>query len=179
MFGILGSDRFDIHADNGYIVVSVGIAMIFVSSVGVAMRFVARRIAKQPLLMDDWAILLAVPFTWAVCASQIAGKAQSSPYFDDTLITIAGRVAVKLGRFGQHIELATPESVSAFFKCLYVDQLVYAIGITFVKISILLFYRRIFNVSSTKLPAYIIGWTVLAWSLAIVRYAIYFHDAWS
>ena len=74
------------------------------------------------------------------------------------------------GGYGKHEE-PTPSEVVGFFKALYVVELVYIYAIAFIKFSILLFYRRIFSVSTTKLPAYIIGATVLAWLTALVRFS--------
>ena len=74
MFGLVGSDTVDTSDNNGPLVIRTGVAMMFMSALGVGMRFFARRLAKQPILWDDWTILMTVPLAWAVCITQFIGK---------------------------------------------------------------------------------------------------------
>ena len=78
MFGLVGSDVVDVNASNGPLVISVGAAMMCMSALGVGMRFFARRLAKQPILWDDWTILLTMPFAWGVCITQFVGRRPST-----------------------------------------------------------------------------------------------------
>ena len=52
---------------------------------------------------------------------------------------------------------------------LYIVQVVYLFAIAMIKFSILLFYRRIFSIPSTRLPAYMIAAAVMGWLIATVR----------
>lgn len=76
MFGVIGSGPADIdlYADLSGVLVNTSIAMMCLSGSAVGLRFFARRLVKQPLLIDDWLILLAVPFAWIVCMLNIECK---------------------------------------------------------------------------------------------------------
>ena len=167
MFGLVGSDTVDVSDNNGPLVIRTGVAMMFLSALGVGMRFFARRLAKQPILWDDWTILLTVPWAWGVCITQFIGKVRFSSFANSRDADFAF-VAVDIGNYGRHVQVATPESVVGFFKMLYVDQAVYLLAIAGIKFSIILFYRRIFNVSGTKIPLIIIGASVMGWLIATV-----------
>ena len=167
MFGLVGSDTVDINDNNGPLIIRTGVAMMCLSALAVGMRFFARRLAKQPILWDDWTILMTVPWAWAVCITQFIGNGRFLDFASSHNADFTS-VAVDIGRFGRHIQLATPESVVGFFKMLYVDQAVYLLAIAGIKFSIILFYRRIFNVSGTKIPLIIIGASVMAWLIATV-----------
>ena len=74
MFGIVGSDEFDINANNSPVVLHIGIAMMCLSGSAVVLRYVSRRLARQPWLWDDWMIVMAVLWAWAVCIVEFIGK---------------------------------------------------------------------------------------------------------
>ena len=65
---------FNSYSNNGPLVIRVGIAMMCLSGISVALRFVARKLAGQPLLCDDWWILVALPWAWALCIAQFVCK---------------------------------------------------------------------------------------------------------
>lgn len=133
--------------------VRVCVAMICVSFVGLCGRLLARRLTKQPLLWDDWLIVVGLVFAWSCCIIQLIG--------------------VRIAHYGRHAHYATPESTVKYFQLLYALQITYPLAITFVKFSIILFYRRIFHVPSTVKPLLAIGIIVAAWSIAMVLVAIF------
>lgn len=53
--------------------VRVCVAMICVSFVGLCGRLLARRLTKQPLLWDDWLIVVGLVFAWSCCIIQLIG----------------------------------------------------------------------------------------------------------
>lgn len=67
-------DSSTLHADNGDFLVRVGISMICLSAIAVVMRFVARRLANQPVQWDDWLVLMALPAAWGVGIAEIVGR---------------------------------------------------------------------------------------------------------
>ena len=77
MFGLVGYDTFNVDANVGRIVINVNIAMTVLSVTAVVLRFISRRLAKQPLLWDDWWILISMPFVWVVVITQFLGKLRS------------------------------------------------------------------------------------------------------
>lgn len=151
LFFNAGAD--DLEANNGPLMNRVAVAMMALSLCAVVLRFVARRLVKQPLLLDDWMIVVALVFSWVTCILFIA--------------------AVENGQFGRHAASATAQTMYNFFRALYIVQITYLISIAGVKFSILLFYRRIFNVSATKIPLLILACIEGAWLIATVFVGIF------
>lgn len=69
-----GDGSFDADADRGPIMVRVSVAMMCLSGVGICGRFLVRRLTKQPLLWDDWSIVVALIFSWGCCILPIIGE---------------------------------------------------------------------------------------------------------
>ena len=72
MFGVVGSTGPD--ANDARLEINVGVAMMCLSGFAVGLRLASRRIARQPLLWDDWTIIAAAFFAWADCIGQIYGQ---------------------------------------------------------------------------------------------------------
>lgn len=68
------NDSYDPDANKGPMMIRVCVAMICFSSIGICGRFLARWLTKQPILWDDWFIVVALVFSWGCCAIQIIGK---------------------------------------------------------------------------------------------------------
>lgn len=67
---------------------------------------------------------------------------------------------------GKHISTLSPEETTRFFKIFLADQFIYALTSPAVKLSIVLFYRKIFAVRKFRIAAnYLIG-TCVAWGTA-------------
>ena len=56
------ADLTDINAtaNHGYQVVDSGFIMFFVGFVAVSLRFVCRRLLRNPYLLDDWLVVMAL-----------------------------------------------------------------------------------------------------------------------
>ena len=70
--------------------------------------------------------------------------------------------------FGKHIEVAGLEGAVVYAKVLFTAEICYTLTITFVKYSILAFYWRLFNVSTIRLPIYILTAITTGWGIACV-----------
>lgn len=79
------------------------------------------------------------------------------------------RPGVEIGAYGKHIKYVNPAVIPTFFKLLYALQIFYLFSIAFIKLSLVVFYRRIFSVPQTRWPAIIIGASVVIWAIASVR----------
>ncbi|MCJ1372623.1 hypothetical protein MMC20_003848 [Loxospora ochrophaea] len=134
-------------------VVAVSIAMIVLPGIAVALRFGSRKLAKIPILADDWLILAALPFTWAVCASNIYG--------------------VKIPALGRHELDVTPEAFVKFLKNLMANELCITTAVFFIKLSIIRFYWRIFHIQELKIPFTVLVVVVTAWWLALCLATIF------
>jgi len=67
------------NEDEGPLIERVAIAGMCLSGLAVVLRVVSRKLVKQPLLWDDWLILTAIPFAWAVPILQIRGALIQRP----------------------------------------------------------------------------------------------------
>jgi len=76
---------------------------------------------------------------------------------------------VSKANFGRHIELATPPEIELFAKFLYIVQVTYAPSIAAMKLSVLLFYHRLFAIPSVKIPLVVLGAITIAWFISMVR----------
>jgi hypothetical protein len=76
--GLINSSDFELNADNGPLVIRVAIAMMAISLLGAVLRFMARRIVRQPIMWDDWFIVLGLVCSWGVCIIQIIGMGSTS-----------------------------------------------------------------------------------------------------
>ena len=149
--------------------------MIALSTLAVALRFWGRFATHRTgLWWDDWLSLAALvslrlvliatyrtncdnslrsqPFVWAICALTI--------YW------------VYLG-LGQHI-VHVHTSHARLGLVLFIVDLMYNTGLTLVKLSVLLFYARIFRtVRSYRIAFWIVGSMVIAWCIAIDCVAVF------
>ncbi|KAJ5489791.1 hypothetical protein N7539_004681, partial [Penicillium diatomitis] len=134
--------------------VSIAIAVFQVLIVG--LRFYARFIQRVALALDDYLILLAL----------LASLGQSALYI--VLLRVAG--------MGYHLPyvLQTPEKLVALQKGLVANQILdFPFSVTPAKISILLFYVRIFITKKFRVLAGIVGAIVLCHGIGVFFAAIF------
>ncbi|KAI1398983.1 hypothetical protein F4819DRAFT_466757 [Hypoxylon fuscum] len=106
-------------ADNAAAIICAVIATI-----SLVLRLYARTFQRFDMLADDWLMLIALIFVYGTCAITILGGMYGA---------------------GKHVWAVTPQDLSMVFKLLYSYTYVYAGSVSFTKLSILLFYRRIFQ----------------------------------
>ncbi|KAI5921200.1 hypothetical protein F4810DRAFT_679744 [Camillea tinctor] len=130
--------------------------MLFLSTVSVILRFVSRSLAVR-FWWDDWVILAALVFSWgaAVCCVLIA----------------------TVGAAGYHISTYPLWQIEVFLKIDLGLNILYNASVTSAKISILLFYRRMFPIqSSIRLWMRIMGGIVIAYFLAAVLGLVFSYN---
>ncbi|KAL9066444.1 MAG: hypothetical protein Q9161_007583 [Pseudevernia consocians] len=148
--------------DKGPQVSAVNYAFLVLSSIAVILRFCGRFVAqKAGFWWDDWLSLAALPFVWAICGISL--------YW------------VSIG-LGKHID-QIPGSHSELVKLLLIDDLIYNTGLTVVKLSVLLFYVRIFRIVLVyQVIFWIVAFLVISWGIAINFLAIFsctpIHKSW-
>lgn len=69
---------FELHADHGPLLIRTTIAMTILSFIAICLRFLARRLVRQPILWDDWMIVLAVLFAWVTGIWEVMCRASDS-----------------------------------------------------------------------------------------------------
>ncbi|MCJ1420924.1 hypothetical protein MMC32_007284 [Xylographa parallela] len=123
-----------------------------VAGVAVALRIVSKRLKKTEIDTSDYLIFAALICTWALQACDFVG--------------------IIIGGVGRHlpevIETDGPGGVVIFLKDLVAVQILWATSLVFVKLSILSFYVRIFNVPSFKLVAKVLMVLVGLWGSSVV-----------
>ncbi|KAL2850513.1 hypothetical protein BJX68DRAFT_237027 [Aspergillus pseudodeflectus] len=134
----------------------VSIAIAVVQIVVVPARFYTRYIQHVTCTLDDYLIIPAL----------IASLGQSALYI--VLLQVAG-----LGYHFKYIQ-QTPEKLIALQKGLLANQILdFPFTVTPAKLSILLFYLRIFETRSFKMLSYIVGSLVLCHGTGVFFAAIF------
>ncbi|MCJ1246869.1 hypothetical protein MMC30_004078 [Trapelia coarctata] len=143
-----------IQEDRGPWIVGVSIFLIVLCTVAVTLRFVARWIRRLPWKADDYAMLPALLFTALLCAENI--------------------LSVRYGN-GKHLTAVDPRNLEGLLKIIYFLSITYANVHFWVKISILLLYRRIFATfhRGFRIALHITGAYVTAWALATLLTSIF------
>ncbi|MCJ1244556.1 hypothetical protein MMC30_001754 [Trapelia coarctata] len=118
-----------------------------VSGVAVCLRFISRRLIKQPFLWDDWLIVIALPFAWAVGVCELVG--------------------IYEGGYGRHIQTLSIHEMSVLQQTHWANSVVTIVSISLTKLSIVLFYRRIFGTSEPK-----IKWGLIAIAALVISWFI-------
>lgn len=171
----------------------VSIAIAVLQVLIVILRFYARSVQRVALASDDYLILLAlvglflVPgvFFQSPVANvvQIASLGQSSLYIVCTCSCSRSKQAptnshtvLQVAGLGYHLEyvLQTPEKLVALQKGLVANQVLdFPFTVTPAKISILLFYARIFTTTNFRILAGMAGAIVLAHGISVFFAAIF------
>ncbi|TVY45829.1 hypothetical protein LSUB1_G000099 [Lachnellula subtilissima] len=138
LFGITGGNENDPYFSYGPLLNRVGICMMCLSGIAVTLRFLTRRIARQPIKLDDYLIIAGLLLSWS-------------------------------GSIIQFIEA----EIKQFLILIYASQIVYILAVATIKFSIIAFIRRVFDVSTTKLPTYIIVSIIMSWLIALELVAIF------
>ena len=74
--------------------------------------------------------------------------------------------------FGHHYQDLPADSLTTFAKNIFTEEILYFIVIGLVKLSILLFYWRLFR-NSIRIPCYILGAITACWEIAVVGRLLY------
>lgn len=74
MGAMFDTPKFELHANHGPLMIRITVVMMALSLVSIILRFLSRRLVKQPFLSDDWMIVAGAIFSWATCILQIIGK---------------------------------------------------------------------------------------------------------
>ncbi|KAL4737912.1 hypothetical protein BDV11DRAFT_190637 [Aspergillus similis] len=136
----------------------VSIAIAVVQIIVVPARFYTRYIQRIKCTLDDYLIIPAL----------IASLGQSALYIVYIVLKVAG-----LGYHFKYVQ-QTPEKLAALQKGLLANQILdFPFTVTLAKLSILLFYLRVFQTSSFKILTYTIGFLVLGHGIGVFFAAVF------
>ncbi|KAL8944881.1 MAG: hypothetical protein Q9216_000171 [Gyalolechia sp. 2 TL-2023] len=112
-----------IHEDRGSEVVGAVITVAILATVAVTLRFMSRKHMKVAISWDDYLMIPALVLALGLCFIDGYG--------------------VRFGT-GRHLLAVGLQNVQVFLKLEYAFQIIYAFTLTLVRLSILMFYRRLF-----------------------------------
>ncbi|KAI0887771.1 uncharacterized protein GGS22DRAFT_154240 [Annulohypoxylon maeteangense] len=140
-----------IYENKQGVIIGVTTLLSVLAIVAVILRFKCRFLAQASIALDDWLILLALPFSIAeaICVAY----------------------ATKDG-LGRHVKIISKPALLEGGKLFFTMQIVWAISTSLVKFSILVFYLRVFSVLNyIRFSAWFLIITVACWmvSNAIAR----------
>ncbi|PLB47435.1 hypothetical protein P170DRAFT_478283 [Aspergillus steynii IBT 23096] len=115
-------------------------------------RFTARKMNRQKWKADDCWIAVAVVFILADSACYLAG--------------------IRYG-FGRHVHTVDRNDIFTFFRIAWATFLLYGCAITAVKVSVLLFYRRMFPTRTIKILLIVLSVLSTIWFLLITLFSIF------
>ncbi|KAL8682520.1 MAG: hypothetical protein Q9186_001467 [Xanthomendoza sp. 1 TL-2023] len=131
--------NYDDHS--GRVFVAVGFA-IGITCVAIALRLLARKMQKVPLGADDFVILPGAIFTIGTAITFIYSAQNGA---------------------GRHVKALHPDELNGFWKATYAGYQTYGLAVTLIKVSVLLFYRRIFSTAQFRLRTNIVGVLIIIW----------------
>ncbi|RAK76914.1 uncharacterized protein BO72DRAFT_496822 [Aspergillus fijiensis CBS 313.89] len=116
------------------------------SIIAVVLRLLAKSLTRLRFGLDDYLI--------------IVGLACSLGCFSLSTIMVA------LGS-GRHLAVVPTGNIHKYLKCMYAYQMIYTATILSVKLSILTYYVRIFQIRPFRIAVYVVGSLVVAWAVIV------------
>lgn len=129
-----------LHDNKSSRVYATSSIMIFLTSVAIVLRLYCRRKLRVRIGPDDFAILIALVLSYGLCVELI--------------------LTARFG-MGRHLMAVTPTDFVRFSTVEWSIQFTYIALVTTIKISILLFYRRLFPNSATN-ASFRVAWVIVA-----------------
>ncbi|MCJ1476642.1 hypothetical protein MMC13_005310 [Lambiella insularis] len=123
-------------------IIAGDVILMCLSLTAVLLRLIARRMSAAKLWYDDYLIMVALVLAYGP--------------------SICNLVAVHFG-FGLHESAARPDAASKWYELLYIFEEFYSPAIATIKLSILLFYARIFPNKNFRKQLYAVGAVVIMW----------------
>lgn len=133
-------------------IVAVVAVMTVVSTIAVILRLISRKISAAPYGADDFLIIVALVLTYGLNINEI--------------------IAVHYG-FGRHQLMLSLDYISKFLLNDWTIQILFASAISITRLSLLVFYHRIFPVKRFRIVASITGCIMICWWISFI-FAIIF-----
>jgi len=126
--------------------IRVSIALSALAAVALVLRFVARLRRTSKIELDDWFALAGLIGIGAMLIEEI--------------------LWATIGGSGKHIDNLSPDQIETFLKIFLSNEFTYSITSPVIKISVVLFYRRIFTTHSFRLAANAVILMITLWGVA-------------
>ncbi|OJK01866.1 hypothetical protein ASPACDRAFT_114385 [Aspergillus aculeatus ATCC 16872] len=134
------------HDNLRHVVITASCFALVISTLAVALRLWCRRITRTKVFLDDYLMIVALVFEYG--------------------ITVAGVVLLYNG-LGTHIIYVSPEQLVVYMKTLSTGTFLYTLCITFVKLSILALYKRIFSIRPMMQASNVVACIVILWCFGV------------
>ncbi|RAH80408.1 integral membrane protein, partial [Aspergillus japonicus CBS 114.51] len=134
------------HDNLRHVVITASCFALVVSTLAVGLRLWCRRITRTKVFLDDYLMIVALVFEYG--------------------ITVAGVVLLYNG-LGTHIIYVSPEQLVVYMKTLSTGTFLYTLCITFVKLSILALYKRIFSIRPMMQASNVVACIVILWCFGV------------
>ncbi|KAL8967611.1 MAG: hypothetical protein Q9183_002828 [Haloplaca sp. 2 TL-2023] len=128
-------------------IMGTAIAMAIVTTIIVALRFYCRKKMKVGISWDDWTMLASQILMIGLCVNLAWGASFGT---------------------GRHLLTLSPATITKFQKLLFAYYIQYGLQFQLVKISILLFYRRVFPKVATSTKWAVAWYATLALVLVVL-----------
>ncbi|KAI9681517.1 MAG: hypothetical protein M1817_002801 [Caeruleum heppii] len=142
----------NIKDDRGPEIIAINIVLITLTIAAVAIRIAARKIVKVPLSWDDYVILFSM--TMAIG------------------LVINNFFLVHYG-MGQHAAAIGIDGVVRYLRGLFGYYILYILCLPSAKLSILLFYYRIFPTQHFRRAAYVVGGFIVFWCVGTIFASVF------
>ncbi|KAM0795686.1 hypothetical protein BDR22DRAFT_893930 [Usnea florida] len=156
--------------DNTHIVIGTCIGLMVLSTSAVLLRLASRRVSTLSFWWDDAVIIsslvsaMELPPSATFNTGGLTHNSQAVSFACSALMLVDARNGV-----GRHFETVPQASVVLLFKTTVAYEILYCVCITLVKISILLFYYRLFGVRKAfKYTCHVLLALVTCWCVAFV-----------
>ncbi|KAF9875567.1 integral membrane protein [Colletotrichum karsti] len=139
-------------ADRGPELSGTTTALLVLATVFVGLRFWARWTVGFNYGLDDWFMVVGLIVTFMAGALNYAMIGQG---------------------LGRHASTITLEQQVQFLKLLLAFECIYVTAVMFIKLSLLLMYRRIFPSRGFKISAMVLGALTIGWWISIVLVCVF------
>ncbi|KAI1479226.1 hypothetical protein F4774DRAFT_425911 [Daldinia eschscholtzii] len=139
------------------VLIDTGVLFIFIPILSVGFRFYARSLSSAKRGIDDWITIPSMVICIGLSITQVIGT------FSSRATTVGGLGTHQILVNGQ---LAHTEQLYVYEKTKYVCELLGTIGLWVIKLSVLLFYRRIFSVRAFRIVNNIFIGLTVSWGIA-------------
>ncbi|PTU24060.1 hypothetical protein P175DRAFT_0422674, partial [Aspergillus ochraceoroseus IBT 24754] len=134
------------HENLRHVVITATSFALVLSTVSLILRLLCRQITRTKWFLDDYLMIIAVIFEYG--------------------ISFAGVILLYNG-LGMHMQYVNNEDLIVYLKVLSTGTFLYTLCITFVKLSILALYKRLFSIRPMVLSVHIVAAIVIFWCYGV------------
>ncbi len=181
----------DLGADRAPTLVIVIILSFVLTTVAIIARILTRMLSENSLWLDDWLIVIyIVSASRIMCLRALFNDCSRlgprrllpiiqivsfltvipliSETYPESCQANCAAIVIRHG-VGRHVWAAPPDAVETWAYGFLIANVMYCMGFTVVKLSVLAFYWRVFGLrKSIRAPILVLTGMVIAWAIALV-----------